>query len=574
MIDHRSAATIGPSWDEVPTHVDLARLMMARCGFRVRRTLNRIRSPRRIVATTLAFAFFVLYLLNGVFILSSRQPADPERLALWLSGGMVLYAIYHCVRCAWSSQAVSELELTPAEEHWLGGAPIRRSSIAVYHVGGMVIPALLKTLLLTVVLAMDVEFVTLLVVGVFCSLVLLEITRLMIARWSVGIRPIHRQRFRVAVTLVAALVVFQVIARLIAMTPIGSPTMLYVLNGFRGLGETAASGTIHWMSLPWLAPSSLAVTESIGWSTLVELIVAIGSLPLAIIALVKVDHWSRRAVLRREQERLIDGDFTTGRQEWAGWIDATPSRWKQVSSSIAPHWAGEAIAVMSRQWVSVVRYRSTIAFSFVVPTLLCLSPLATGQGIEQWFFVVGGIAMCTMLLAPPALRIDFRRDLNRMLLLRGLPIDPLSMVVGQLAIPVMITWAYQWITLVVAAALIGPGWSQWLLWTAMLNALALFTFAAENAMFLAYPHHEHAEGVAMMIRAKLAFLGKATVIAIALGMLVAWAVWCRGSLPESIAGVVFVVGAAVASWAAAVIALLVAKSCWKRYDLCHDIPPA
>jgi hypothetical protein len=449
-----------------------------------------------------------------------------------------------------------------------------RSSLAVYHVGSMVLPALLKSLLLTVVLAMDVRHVSLLVTGAFSALVLLEIIRLIIARWSAGLGPSQRQGFRVAVTLIAAAAGLQVVSRLIAMTPMGSPMLVYLINGFQALGQTASSDVVYWLSFPWMAAAHLAVHDTSALATILSLVIALGSLPLAIIALVHVDQWSQRAIFRREQRRLAEGQFTSGRR-WTGeWTPPEPNRWSQSLARWTPAWAAEAIAIMSRQWVSVVRYRGTIAFSFAVPTLLCLSPLATGRQIEQWLFVVGGIAMCTMLLAPPALRIDFRRDLKRILLLRSLPVHPLSMIVGQLALPVLITWCYQWLTLIVAAIVISPGWPQWLMWTAMLNALAVFTFAAENAMFLAYPHHEHAEGLAMMIRAKLTFLGKAIVMAIAAGLLVGWAMWCRASLPPSVMTIVFVTGSLAASWSGAAAALWVAKTCWRRYDLSCDIPPA
>ena len=75
------------------------------------------------------------------------------------------------------------------------------------------------------------------------------------------------------------------------------------------------------------------------------------------------------------------------------------------------------------------------------------------------------------------------------------------MVAGQLTLPVFITLVFQWSTIFIAAVVTRPGWSQVILWTGVLNALAVFTFAMENALFLAYPHHERAEGIGMMIRA-------------------------------------------------------------------------
>ena len=74
---------------------------------------------------------------------------------------MVIYAIYHCVRCAWS-ETVVDLELTQAENLWLSNAPVKRSSLAVYHISNMVVPAIVKTLLLAVVLARDVGHIELL----------------------------------------------------------------------------------------------------------------------------------------------------------------------------------------------------------------------------------------------------------------------------------------------------------------------------------------------------------------------------------------------------------------------------
>ncbi len=560
------------SWDAPSTHLQLGRLTAIRGQFRIRRTLHRIRSPRRIVATSLAAVFFLIYLLNGIFILSAREPADPDRLRLWLSGGMALYAIYHCVRCLWSSSVI-DLELSSAEDLWLGGAPLKRSSVALYHVSNLIVPALLKTLLLAVVLAMDVTHIELLMVGVFTSLMLLEIVRLIIARLCVGLAEKQRGQLRVAASLVAAAIGLQILARLMAITPASSPTWLYILNGFRSLGQTAASDAVQWLSMPWTAGAHVAVTDQYGLLTFLQLGASAAVLPLSILILVHVD--ARSAARRHcgEQKRLASGKIRTGKPEIEFLRQRRHGRLREIVDRRLPEWSADACAVIARQWVSVRRYQATIAFSFAIPTLLCLSPLATGQQVEQWFFVVGGIALCTLLLAPPALRLDFRRDLRRMLLLRSLPVKPMSMVVGQMALPILITCVFQWITISIAAAVTTPGWSQLMLWTGMLNALAVFTFATENALFLAYPHHERSEGVAMMIRAKLTFLGKATVIAIALGLLVTWAILCRNHLPQPLVETSFVGGAILATWLLAFVALLAATFCWKRFDLACDTPP-
>lgn len=571
MIAQNGSAT---SWDSLNVHAMLTHLTLSRNNFRMKRLLQRLRSPRRIIATTLALTFFVLYVLNGIFILSARMPADPARLKLWLSGGMVIYALYHFVRCVWTKK-VADLELSRAEELWLGGGPLRRSSLAVYHISNILIAALLKTSLLVVVLACDVNHIEFLIVGLFSSLVLLEIVRLIIQRWSAGLSERGRVYMRIGATSIAVAVGLQIIGRVLSTIPLGAPTWRYVLGGFSAIGETASCATIQIFSLPWMAASRLVVSPSYQWITIVQLLVSIAMVPLSILLLVKVDAWTRNAKHRREQQQLRDGKYQRNVQP--SQLAQQPSdhtrKWIAFVDTKMPSSLRDACNLIGRQAVSVKRYRGTIIFSFIVPTLLCLSPLVTGQVISQWFYVVGGIALCTMLLAPPALRIDFRRDLRRMMLLRSLPVRPLSMVLGQLTLPVLVTLAFQWGTIIIAAIVTRPGIGQVVMWTGMLSALAVFTFAAENALFLAYPHHERAEGIGMMIRAKLTFLGKAAVLVGAIGLLVVWAMLCRILMPEILIQPAFVSGAVVATWAMAATAIAITAWCWRRFDLSYDVPP-
>ena len=554
-----------------PQWFNLTWLRGQRRQFRIRRAMQRILAPRRIIASSLTVFFVVAYLLNGAYILSARQPADPARLMLWLSGGMVIYAIYYCVRCAFAEHADS-LDMTPAEDLWLGGAPVERSALTVSHVAGLVPPAVMKTLLLAVVLARDVNHVELMVVGVLISLVLLEIVRTTIARWSAGLKPAQQLRFQIAAVLVAASAGLLVASSIVAATPFPSPTWVYILNTFHALGEVASCDIVQWLSVPWIAPAHLAVTDHYSLTTVVQLVISISLIPLATWILSRVDRWSSDQVHDREVLRLHAGDVTRDQN------DAELNRIELSASSehwiyaLAPAaWQG-TLSIAGRHWVSVKRYRWMIAGNFAIPILLCLSPLVTGQEFEQWLYVVGGVGLCTMLLAPPALKIDFRRDLRRMLLVRSLPVSPTSMVLGTLLAPVVITWIFQWITIAIGAWATAVDFHQIVLWTGMMNALAVFTFASENALFLAYPHHEKAEGIGMMIRAKLTFLGKGTVLAAALGMLLVWAAVCK-TLPEPITEAAFITGAIAGTWLAAAAALSATTCCWRRFDLSMDIPP-
>ena len=233
----------------------------------------------------------------------------------------------------------------------------------------------------------------------------------------------------------------------------------------------------------------------------------------------------------------------------------------------------ELIAIANRV-TSVIRYRATIFMSHLVPVLLCLVAFDHGPyHSNQWLYVVGGIAMCTSLIAPAALKLDFRRDLSRVLLLRSLPIKSRSMILGQLWFPILITWLFQWTVISIAAMVLKPGLLQICLWTGMLAALAVFTFALENALFLAFPHAPRSQGVAMVLRTKLTFLGKSSLLVAAAIVLAVWAAICREKFAGLSSDLAIFAGAQIACWSLALITFAVATWCWKRFDICRDMAP-
>ena len=546
-------------------------LTVARAKFRGKRLIQRLRSPRRMLATLFAVIFFGGYVMNAIFILSARDAADPQRLSYWLSGGMVIYILYHIVRCAWTSK-VADLQLTDAEQNLLGGAPIPRSALAIYHINNVLMTSAIKTFLLVMVIIFDVPRTEFLVLGVFSSIILLETLRLAIDRWSAGLSDFAKTQMKFGITAIVGALAFQVFARLAESTPLGSPMMAYIKNGFSAIGDTASCSVIQYLAIPWHCPSQLSIAESYSVTSFYYLSITLVSIPLAIFAFLKADQWASGCRLSREKARFEAGKFSRSGPEQAPGDRALCAE-ASLSDRLFGWMPHEVAALISRQAVSIRRYRMNILFSFLIPLVLCLSPLLTGRANMQWFFVIGGVALCTILLAPPALKLDFRRDLRRILLLRGMPIKPLSMVIGQLALPILITLCFQWVTLLVAALVIQTSFLELLLWTGLMNALAVFAFAMENALFLAYPHHEHSEGIAMLVRAKLTFLGKGAVIGLSTAMLFAWAIACKSLFSGVWIVVMLIVGSLAAAWTIALIAIAATAWCWKRFDLAYDVPP-
>ena len=55
----------------------------------------------------------------------------------------------------------------------------------------------------------------------------------------------------------------------------------------------------------------------------------------------------------------------------------------------------------------------------------------------------GTLAFYTFLLLPTAVRFDFRRDLDRMAMFKGLPISPAATVIGQTITPILIATRFK-----------------------------------------------------------------------------------------------------------------------------------
>jgi hypothetical protein len=132
------------------------------------------------------------------------------------------------------------------------------------------------------------------------------------------------------------------------------------------------------------------------------------------------------------------------------------------------------------------------------------------------------LAFYTFLLLPTAVRFDFRRDLDRMALLKGLPITPGAAVIGQTIAPVLIATLFQALVLAFAVAVrsLPP---HYLLGTMLvmlpMNALV---FSLENFIFLLYPYRVQQEGLEIFVRTLLTFTGKGLLFALGLGAMSVW----------------------------------------------------
>jgi hypothetical protein len=184
------------------------------------------------------------------------------------------------------------------------------------------------------------------------------------------------------------------------------------------------------------------------------------------------------------------------------------------------------------------------------------------------------------LLLPTALRFDFHRDLDRLAILKGLPVSPLATAVGQTLSPVIIATLFQSVVLSFAAA--ARGLPPQLVVTAMLIMLPLnlLVFALENVVFLLYPYRAQQEGLEVFLRTMLTFTGKGLLFTVGLGLMAAWG-FAAAHITRTIsalsglavdAHVVFAAGMITGSLAAALTTLLALSHVYRRLDPVEDVP--
>jgi hypothetical protein len=134
----------------------------------------------------------------------------------------------------------------------------------------------------------------------------------------------------------------------------------------------------------------------------------------------------------------------------------------------------------------------------------------------------GTLAFYTFLLLPTALRFDFRRDLNRLATLKGLPITPAAAAIGQTLAPVLIATLFQ--SMVLTFAILARSLPLHHLFMAMLVMIPLnvLVFGLDNLIYLLYPYRMQQEGLEIFVRTMLTFTGKGLLFTVGMVAIAGW----------------------------------------------------
>jgi len=137
--------------------------------------------------------------------------------------------------------------------------------------------------------------------------------------------------------------------------------------------------------------------------------------------------------------------------------------------------------------------------------------------------VGGSLVFYTFLLLPSGLILDYRRDIDRMVVLKALPISPWALTAGQLAAPVVLASAFQVVVLTIGALTQSISGFQAVVAFVVLIPFNVLNFTLENYLFMLSPFRRNEEGVMVFVRTILTFTAKGLMFAIAFAITIGWA---------------------------------------------------
>ena len=195
------------------------------------------------------------------------------------------------------------------------------------------------------------------------------------------------------------------------------------------------------------------------------------------------------------------------------------------------------LGVVSPRWPG-------LTVSFLVPAALTLMPIVSPmRGIALALQIGGALAFYSYVLLPTALKFDFRRNIDRLMTFKRMPLSGWTVTLGQLATPVLAMTAFQAIVFGIAVGLSSVTVSEAAVGLLLLTPTNVLVLAIENLIFLLYPYRISQEGIEIFLRSVLMFTGKGLMMLAALGAVLGWSFICRFICAGSSAQpVVFLVG--------------------------------
>jgi hypothetical protein len=503
----------------------MIQLLLLQSRGRRRRMWGRFCQPRRLILSAIACVMAVVWLGNAAMTIWLRESASPHTLRAMLSLGLMLYAGWHFAKAAFF-RPESPFDWTPAKREILAAMPLRPRDLVAYQVASVTVTTILKAGVFSLLLLPDLRSVPMGLAGLLLAMMMLEMLRMAIdiATWGMGRAAFLAYRVAVVAGLVAAgFAVGSVIVRDDAFSGqinVGDGLLQRLLDLLVHLNDSA----LGYAALPFQPFIDLILADGMTPAKAGLTLAASGIVLVlagAVIGLYAII--SRRVSQREKRDYHPSG---TARDRIAG------SNHRETGATLGaafplrlwriPRWGG-AGALAWRQLIGARRHSGSLLTAMIAPAVFtCVPSFVIEDAHVAYLATAGTLAFYTFLLLPTALRFDFRRDLDCLATLKGLPITPAAAVIGQILAPVLIATLFQ--TAVLAFAVAARSLPPHLIALAMLVMIPMnvLVFGVDNLIYLLYPYRVQQEGLEIFLRTMLTFTGKGLLFAVALAAMSVW----------------------------------------------------
>ena len=501
-------------------HPALQRLLRFQTRAKFSRLFASFRNPRKKVLSIVAVLLGLMWLSQTILSVLFREAADPEKIGFWLPLGLLIYSIWHLIKIS-TRQVVEPFEWTSAEKEFVIAAPVTRTQQITYRLTSIATAALAKAVCFSVLMSPDISVWYAGFFGMLLGLAFVDLVRVLFELFFYGLGKVGRRVCQVVVLAgVGGCFLYAISNCLMAQTAssdLSSPgALLFFKNFVAEITSLAQTQIGQYLMAPFAVFSRFVLSPEINASLFKNMLLAVGLNGFAVAAVYGLDRWLQRRCHKKEVANL-----KTAIAQKA--IDAASETKPSNRKIRVPARLGGAGSLLWRQLLGVKNYRGTVAFSLTVPVLLsCLPLLANHNAGMMLLNLVASMVFYSFLLLPSALILDYRRDINRMAVLKSLPVSPLVMTIGQLAVPVLMCCLFQ--TVVLA---IGGASGKVILWQAILAGVLLvpvnvLIFAAENYIFMLAPYQRNKEGFDVFLRTILTFTAKGLCFGLAVGLTLLW----------------------------------------------------
>ncbi|HEX2476334.1 MAG TPA: hypothetical protein VHK01_16400, partial [Lacipirellulaceae bacterium] len=418
-------------------HPAIVQLLRLQSRGRRRRIWQRARRPRRLALSAVACVLGVVWLGNAALTVWLREAASAETLSALLSLGLVLYAAWHLAKAAFF-RPEGPFDWTPAERDLLAMLPLESRELVAYQIASVTVTTSIKTGLFAILLLPDLRSVPFALVGLFLAMMTLEMLRMAveIATWGMSRLAYFGYRVIVVAGLLAG--AFAVISVIVREAAAGGQINFGegVLERFLDVLLKSNASEIGYAALPFQPFIDLIVADSMSAARIGLAAAALGAVTMFAAGVIGLYGATLQQVVQRERRnyQIVEKRGADVRRSPTEILYRPTAGFVRLLRQI-PRWGG-ANALMWRQLIGARRSLGSLITAMIAPAVLACAPcFVIADANIALLATAATLAFYTFLLLPTAIRFDFRRDLDRIAMFKGLPITPTAAVIGQVVVP-------------------------------------------------------------------------------------------------------------------------------------------